>query len=236
MLSPSYSPYGCLFYPIWPTRLWLSSNLAWTWVCGRKNDSPWALVLGSHRALGKPWESPCRLKPGQICQREHEPGSPSHSYFPPCFTLRSCPGGQLFSSSLPDFPMLLCWATFTSGLQALSTYKIKRRKRNWACFFFFSPKFCLSLLNWEPRFSVTNKASVQNKSTDQYREKSCPSWLKRSLPKLTEPHCWQCDISPLLNHKILYLSQSLESFIKTHFTWRAEKLQVNWQMLCDVWK
>lgn len=149
MLSPSYSPYGCPSYPIWPTRLWLSSNLAWTWVCDRKNDSPWALVLGSHRAPGKPWESPCMLKPGQICRREHEPGSPSRSYFPPCFTRGSCPGGQLFSSSLPDFPVLLCWDTFTSGLRALSTCEIKRRKCNWVCsllFFFFFPKWCLCLL------------------------------------------------------------------------------------------
>lgn len=162
MLSPSYSPYGCPFYPIWPIRLWLSSNLAWTWVCDRKNGSPWALVLGSHRAPGKPWESLCTLKPGQICRREREPGSPSRSYSPPCFTLGSCPAGQLFSSSLPDFPVLLCWATFTSGLQALLTYKIKRKKKcNWVVFFSLSKIISVSELR--PRFSVTNKASISPK-------------------------------------------------------------------------
>lgn len=178
MLSPSCSPYGCLSYPIWPTRLWLSSNWAWTWVCDRRNDSPWALVLGSHRALGKPWESPCRWKPGQICRREHEPGSPSRSYFPPCFTLGSCPGGQLCSSSLPDFPMLLRWATFTSGLQALLTYKIKRRKCNWTCSFLSRSKILSKPA--ELRAQIPGQSSA-----DWYPKDFCPSWLKQSSLSLT---------------------------------------------------
>lgn len=169
MLSPSCSPYGCLFYPIWPTRLWLSSNWAWTWVCDRRNDSPWASILGSHRAPGKPWESPCRWKPGQICRREHEPGSPSRFYFPPCFTRGSCPGGQLCSSSLPDFPMLFCWATFTSALQAFLTYETKRGKSNWTCSFSFQ-NFVYAC--W----------------TESPDSQSALSWSKSKgfLPKLTE--------------------------------------------------
>lgn len=121
MLSPSCSPCGSLSYPTWPIRLWLSSSWAWTWVCDRRNDSPWALAPGSHRAPGKPSESPCRWKPGRICRREREPGSPSRFYSPPCLTRGSCPGGQLCSSSLPDFQGLFHWATFTSGLPALLT-------------------------------------------------------------------------------------------------------------------
>lgn len=115
MLSLSCSLYGCPSCPTWPKELWLSSSWAWTWVCDRKNGSPWALALGSHRVLGKLWEFPYKLRPGQICRREHEPDSPFHSHFPPCFPLNSCPCWCEGSCALP-----VCWSSWCCSDQLLS--------------------------------------------------------------------------------------------------------------------